>query len=546
MMNSSLLFNSLAHSPFHLNEARRQWVQATFAALSNDEKIGQTLLPLLPDLEQASLDAVLRVPVGGVFRMHQGPLAPLQQSARYLQAQSKLPLLMPGDLEYVENGAIGQGAMLSNQLALAATHNTRLLADAARIAALEGRNAGYNWSFSPIVDLSIHPRNPIVCTRSFGSDPQQVAELGVRYIASMQQHGMAACAKHWPGDGMGDTDQHLLLSENPLSFERWQETYGAIYRRMIDGGVLSVMSAHISLPSVDASGAPASLSAKLNLDLLREQLGFAGVIVSDASTMAGMTSQAKRAELVAACIENGCDILLFPEDVEADFNHLKTALREGRLSQQRLDAAVLRILALKAALGLAETRVEAVPFDAAAHAETARDIAQGCLTLLRDDARILPLSPQKTPRVLLIQPQQRDTILGHGEKLQIESLLQAQGFAVTPFTTGMQISPALFDLVIVTTADEAALCKAYIGIDWQNLQPGLHHAMQRFWHDIPTVFISLGNPYQAQEVAQCPTVILGYCPSVPIQEALVQALMGNIPFLGKNPVRLDIKATVEF
>ena len=545
-MNNSALIKSFALAPFNLNEQRLQWVQSTFDTLNNDEKIGQTLLPLVLDLDQDDLDAALKIPVGGVFRIHNGPLDSLQRSAKYLQSHSKLPLLMAGDLEYVENGAIGHGTMLTNQLTIAATGSTQAAADAARIAAIEGRNAGYNWSYSPIVDISINPRNPIVCTRSFGSYPEQIADLGEAYIQAMQENGMAACAKHWPGDGMDDKDQHLSLSENSLSFERWKQTYGMIYQRMIDAGVQTIMSAHINLPSYDASGAPASLSARLNLDLLRDQLGFAGLIVSDASMMAGMTSQADRAQLVADCIENGCDILLFPEDIEGDFNHLKNALNSGRLSQQRLDESVLRILALKASLGLAETRFQPVPFDAQAHAKTARDIAQSCVTLLRDNAQLLPISPAKHQRVLLIEPQKRESILGTKEKLQFEELLQAQGFSVTTLTAGLAINSDLFDLVVIVTADEAAFCKGFIGINWQNLQPGLFHVMQRFWHRIPTVFVSLGNPYQVHEIEQCQTVIFGYCPSLPIQEAVVQAMVGKTPFLGQNPVRLDIKPRINF
>jgi beta-N-acetylhexosaminidase len=358
----------------------------------------------------------------------------------------------------------------------------------------------------------------------------------------MQRRGMAACAKHWPGDGAGDLDHHLTTSTNPLSSAMWERTYGRVYRAAIRAGVMSVMSGHIALPSRKGAGrVPASLSRQLNLRLLRDELGFNGVIISDASSMAGLTVHAPREDLVPRVIANGCDMLLFPIDPEVDLDYLARGVAAGRLKEDRVNEAVLRVLAMKAALGLGRSRrvTRAVSQTARRqHARWAEETAQTAVTLVRDTARLLPLNPQRHRRLLLVQQEQRTGWSGPLPPLQIESALRAEGFMVVRFLESTEVRRELFDVAIWVTAEEAAVGKHSLRVAWHELLGRFPTSMVRTWPELPTVLISLGHPWHVQEFEGCPVMINAYSPVPAVQRAVVNALIGRERFRGVSPVRL--------
>ncbi|MGV4797082.1 glycoside hydrolase family 3 N-terminal domain-containing protein [Rhizobium sp. F40D2] len=229
------------------------------------------------------------------------------------------------------------------------------------IAAKEGSYLGFNVSWSPVGDLALNFRSNVINTRAFGDNVDAVNMYVRAYHEGVREAGLATCLKHWPGDGVDERDQHFVTTQNSMDMESWRNSFGRIFGAAVANGVQTIMAGHISLPSyaselgVRAScpaSTPASLNRDLNLRLLREELGFNGLIVSDATGMVGFGSQSKRSRLVPLCIESGCDILLFPTSIADDFRFLMDGLDEGTLSHRRLNEAVLRILALKASLGL--------------------------------------------------------------------------------------------------------------------------------------------------------------------------------------------------
>ena len=308
------------------------------------------------------------------------------------------------------------GTEVPNPLALAAINDEAASREIARIMADEAQVMGLNWSFTPVLDINAAFRSPIVATRGFGSDLATIKRHALAQIEVFQSKGLAATVKHWPGEGHDDRDQHLVTTVNPLTLPEWEVTHGALYRAAIDAGVLSVMSAHIAFPAFvralhpDAgieAFRPASVSAILNNDLLRGHLGFNGLIVSDATPMAGFGAWGSRAEMLPQIIENGCDLILFSVDPAADLALIKAAIADGRISAARLQAALIRVLGLKAALGLHKTPFTPAkslaaqlgrPTDRAA----AQAITNRAPTLVKDVQGMLPLSPTKTKRLLIV------------------------------------------------------------------------------------------------------------------------------------------------
>ncbi len=533
----------LQRAPFRLITGDLAWVETTFARLSTRERLAQLIVPLALDTSAPNLDRFAALGFGGVFRLLNRPPEDMRAEAIRLRAASAVPPFLCGDLEFGELNPIGgaEGTAFPNPLAASAA-GIRAVERLATIAAIEGRAAGFNWSFTPVADLDFNRHNPVVSTRSFGNDPRHVAQCVRRYVEVLQRRGLAACAKHWPGDGAGDLDQHHTTSINPLPRAEWELTYGRTFRAAIRGGVWSVMCGHIALPAWPGAGRkPASLSRELNLDLLRRKLGFNGVIISDATMMAGLAAHAPREQLVPQVIAHGCDVLLFPVDPELDLDYLARAVAARRLSASRVDEAVLRVLALKAALGLhrkARPPQPLPPTTMRRHTRWAKETARDAVTLVRDRPGLLPLHPRRHRRLLLVQQEGRSNWYGPLPPLEFEHLLRAAGFEVTRFREESQVRRELFDVAVWVTAEEALAGKRTLTIHWEQMLGGVLQSMVRTWPELPTVFISLGHPWHVREVEGCPVVINAYSPVPAMQAAVVAALTGRTRFRGVSSVRL--------
>lgn len=537
-IHSPLWRSTFSAAPFELDNDALDWVATTFASLSVDGKIGQILLPLARDLSNQALNDLLELGVGGIHRMPGRSLDELQTSAEYLQTSSKIPLLLSGDLECSEKGNFAGFPGQTNQMGVAATNDPENAARMAAMAAYEGLRRGFNWSFTPVVDIDLNFRSSVVNTRSFGSDPQKVGLAAAAYVRAMQAGGMAACAKHWPGDGCDERDQHFVTSMNTLTEAEWWATFGTAFRAAISAGVKAIMAGHISLPRFQSQpGRPASLDSEL-LTMLRSRFGFQGLIISDAISMGGFLSQGERAQTVPNCIQAGCDILLFPVHPRQDFEHLRRGLETGLLSHSRLDEAVLRILALKASLGLHQQRMRPVPEAdrCDVHKVWEREIAERSVTLVRDTQELLPLQANRHRRILLLQTDQRHSPSGPLPSLQIDALLREAGFEVYLYGKDQAVDLGKYDVAICVVAEEGLSAKQGLRVDWTALQGRFPASMDRLWRDMPALMVSLGSPYHLFEAPDCPTLINAYSPVLTVQRAVVAALTGAIPFMGRSPV----------
>ncbi|AJQ96943.1 glycoside hydrolase family 3 protein [Gynuella sunshinyii] len=536
------MFESLKKAPFNLDDTALAWVRQQYDSMDLQQRLGQLFNLLVMDESDEQLAVIRHLQPGGITRSVGRELQPEINYMQELLAAFDCPPLVSADVEGGQM-SFAFGSSIPNQLALAALNDTEVTGRCASIQARESRALGINWTFTPVVDLNRNFRSAIVGTRSYGSDQQTVIQMGRANIRGFQHNGMAATAKHWPGDGYDDRDQHLVTSVNPLIVEDWHQQFGTLYRSMIEEGVMSIMSAHIALPEYmklhtddpEQWWRPASINRLLNQQLLREELGFNGLIVSDASVMAGLSGWADRATIIAELIENGCDMVLFCREPVEDMAYLMAAVRRGDVSEQRIQEAVLRVLGMKAALGLHRTPPKTDITVFAQKADMSGVYAR-CPTLVKDRTEFLPVSAERHPRVLVFSPGIQHVMLEQPIPLQLPDQLREEGFEVTLFTPGMDVQTRDYDWVLYLLAEESSLLRSHIYIDWFRLHGGFMPAMTRYWVDIPTVMVSFGHPYFLYDAPRIPTYINAYCATAEMQVAVLSGLLGRESFNRFNPV----------
>ena len=545
-------------NPFYLTEEQVQWVENTYDSMSLEEKIGQLFCPIVFTKEEKELKELVETKHIGGMLYREGPGEELRQSHKILQDASKIPLLTASNLEYGGNGSAIEGPSYGREMLAAATGDVERAYQLGKVSCSEGAAVGVNWSFAPVVDLDLNYHNPITNVRTFGSNLQTVIDMGKAYIRGAKEEGVATSVKHFPGDGVDERDQHLVTSVNALSCKEWDESYGKIYKEMIEAGTLTVMAAHIALPAYEEYFdqkpceriLPATLSENLLKKLLREQLGFNGLIVTDATPMVGFCSAMDRATAVPLSIENGCDMFLFNRNMEEDFRLMREGYEKGILSDARLEEAVKRILATKAAMHLPEKQEKGqlVP-DASAldilNCETydrwAKECADEGVTLVKDIQNLLPIDPKKHKRVLL-------ELMGDfpSNKRVCESFvreLEARGFEVTVYEPeGFEVMEdsvesfkSRYDLIFYVGNIETASNKTVSRLNWHTMF-GLGNNMPWMVHEMPALFVSVGNPYHLLDAPMIKTFVNGYCNSEYVIHAVVEKLCGDSEFKGKSPI----------
>lgn len=555
-------------NPFYLTDEQVQWVENTYDSMSLEEKIGQLFCPIVFTKEEKELKELVETKHIGGMLYREGPGEELRQSHKILQDASKIPLLTASNLEYGGNGSAIEGTYYGREMLAAATGDVERAYQLGKVSCSEGAAVGVNWSFAPVVDLDLNYHNPITNVRTFGSNLQTVIDMGKAYIRGAKEEGVATSVKHFPGDGVDERDQHLVTSVNALSCKEWNESYGKIYKEMIEAGTLTVMAAHIALPAYEEYFdqkpceriLPATLSENLLKKLLREQLGFNGLIVTDATPMVGFCSAMDRATAVPLSIENGCDMFLFNRNMEEDFRLMREGYEKGILSDARLEEAVKRILATKAAMHLPEKQEKGqlVP-DASAldilNCETydrwAKECADEGVTLVKDIQKLLPIDPKKHKRVLL-------ELMGDfpSNKRVCESFvreLEARGFEVTVYEPeGFEVMEdsvesfkSRYDLIFYVGNIETASNKTVSRLNWHTMF-GLGNNMPWMVHEMPALFVSVGSPYHLLDAPMIKTFVNGYCNSEYVIHAVVEKLCGDSEFKGKSPIdsfcgKLDLK-----
>jgi len=551
---------NLKDKPFYLSDENIRWVKETIESMTLNEKIGQLFCPIgIFDGKEYLEHLTKDLHIGGLlFREDEG--AKIQAAHRVLQQSSKVPLFLAANVETGGNGIATDGTGYGEQMNVAAADDESCAYMLGKIAAIEGSAVGLNLAegsavglnlaFGPIVDIDMNYRNPITNVRTFGSNADKVMSMGINVHRGLKENGLASCAKHFPGDGVDDRDQHLLTSVNNLTQKDWDNSFGMVYKAMIDEGVLSIMAGHIMLPAYQKELLPATLSKELLQGLLRDKLGFNGMIITDATPMVGFCCAMPRSMAVPYSIEAGCDMFLFNKDIEEDFAYMKNGIESGVLSKQRLNDALTRILGMKAAIGLHTKQKEnnLVPCEGALsmlgrseHIQAAKDCIDRSITLVKDIDSLLPLKPGKYKRILL------EVVGGFESDKRVaenfKNILLNEGFEVTVYEpedfttleTSVERFKDKYDLVLYAGNIENISNKTVSRISWHTMF-GQGNNIPWFAAEIPIVFVGVGNPYLMQDVPMIGTFINAYYNSNLVIEAVVDKLLGKSEFKGKSPI----------
>ena len=529
----------LKRKPFYLDDTAIEWVNNTLNGLTEDEKIGQLFFPIGFSTEKEYLNHLRSLGIGGLF-FRPGVAEEVQQTYEYMQRTSKVPLLTAANLEDGGNGSSLEGTAFGNQMAVAATNQTSDAYTLGKIASSEGKAVGVNFGFSPVVDLDLNFRNPITNVRTYGSDVERVIKNAKEYIQAFHDNGIMTSIKHFPGDGVDERDQHLLTSINSLSVDNWKKTFGKVYQELIDFGSKAVMVGHIAFPAYSGDEMPATLSPQLLQDLLRNELGFNGLTITDATPMVGFCSAMKRSEAVPYTIQAGCDMLLFNRVLEEDIQYMKDGLSKGILTKERLDEAVTRILATKASLGLHQTiNHGTAKFED--FREEQLDLADRSITLVKDTQNMLPLSVEKHKRVLLQLLGSFDSNERVLEKVKAE--LEKRDFEITvyePETNFFDLGTVTsfsndYDAVLYVANIQNASNQTVTRVHWHTLF-GLGNNLPWFTKEVPTMLLSFGNPYHLYDLPMVDTVINAYCNYDHFIEMAIKKVTGESTFKGVSPV----------
>lgn len=547
--------------PFCLDDEAIKWVDETRETLSLEDKVGQLFCVCCRAGTEEEVNWIYDILNPGTLLLRQLSIEEGIAYNQYLDKKAKIPLLIAANLELGGDGIALNGTCYGAPMAIGASgdvNNARVLG---RISGLEGREMGVNWALAPLVDIDYNWRSPIMNVRTFGGNPEQVRDMGAAYVEEIQKFGLAACPKHFPGDGRDERDQHLVISVNDLSCEEWDKTYGANYKACIDAGTLSIMIGHIMLPEYeryfnpdirDEEIMPASLSPVLMKKLLRERLGFNGLIATDATTMAGFNIPMDREQAVPTTIANGADILLFSRNLKEDYQFMLNGVRDGIITEERLDEAVTRILATKAALGLHKNKYRLNKENAMRiigcdeHKQAAKKLADEAITLVKEEKGVLPISPEKYKKILLYPIETTEKAQGLtaansvGDK--IKARLEKEGFEVDVYVPYREMEGNIppyksvvgqYDLILYISNLVTKSNQTVVRIEWA--QPfGSNTPV--FANVVPTIFVSVANPYHLIDVPRVKTFINAYSSNDETIESVVDKLMGRSEFKGISPV----------
>ncbi|MDB5101555.1 MAG: beta-lactamase [Cyanobacteria bacterium RYN_339] len=510
------------------------------------EIIGQLMMPMLPDTPELSKPEVWKQVVedqekytfGGyiVFRADWAETPPLMEE---LQDLSEIPLLYSSDLE---RGAGQQFAGATNfpaVMSLGAARDPDLAYQQGAITALEARRAGVHWVFAPTLDLVTQPENPIINVRGFGDEPRNVGLMGAAFIEGMQRHGALACAKHFPGHGETSVDSHEELPVVGVSRHKMELGDLVPFRHCIEAGVKSIMVGHLAVPALDENGLPASMSTRMVADLLRGQMGFKGLVVTDALNMGAIAGRFEPGYAAVRALQAGVDVLLMPPDPEAVVTAVLRSIEEGGLSKARLLESVERIFQAKYEVGLwryddeEETGLPAVWPD---YAPAVEAIAEGAITLVSATDGLLPLQADGTYCSLVLDDDEdldaqagwRQALADHPD-LPIRVLTNADDEA------------AIEAAVAQAAAFGTVLVPAFMAVRaWKNrvsLPPLLASVPDRLRAaGAKVVVVSFTSPFLLRQFPGVDAYVCAYSPNPASQRAAVRALFGELPFVGRLPV----------
>jgi beta-N-acetylhexosaminidase len=576
--------------PIHLDNSGRKWAEKTLRKMSPEEKVGQlfgikVLAQFLNDADPRWIQLrdsvrkyhigslVMTVPVDGPVLLRSQPYVAAELLNR-LQRSSKLPLMVAADFERGVSMRLNGVTVFPHAMAFGATGKTENAEIFGRISALEARAVGVQWNFFPDADVNSNPANPIINTRSFGGDPNQVGDFVAAYIRGAHEGGLLTTAKHFPGHGDTASDSHLGLAQVTGDRARLDAIELLPFKRAIEAGVDAVMVAHVTVPALDSEPKQVATTSKAIVDgVLKEEMGFKGVVVTDALDMAGLTRLYAK-NVGRAAVESfkaGNDVLIIPADLDASYRAMLQAVESGEIGRDRLDQSVRKILELKASVGLNKARLVdlgqlsneiAKPENVA----EGQRIADEAITLVRDNGKVIPLQSVGTPEAglpyqSLTEAGNRLVVVIFSDDLRTDSgrMLERQVLARVPdahviyvdarSVAGMKeavvqavgaAEHVIAAVYVVPTAGKAVRAaggglKNTVAMDDATgslLAAVLDRAAER------TVVLAMGNPYVIEDFPAIQNYVCAFSNVTVSETAAIKALFGEIPIGGHLPVTI--------
>ena len=560
LMTISLRAQKSSSKSSRRTAASSPWVEATLKKMTLREKIGQMLMPyyfgVFTSTDSAAYKELLHQVeenhVGGfILGTQRGPLG-IERSQAYptaaltneLQKHAKTPLLIGADFETGTGMRIDEGTSFPSPMAVAAANDPKAAYTIGKITALEARAAGVRWIFAPDADVNNNPDNPIINIRSFGEDPQRVSEYVTQFIRGVEENGGLSSAKHFPGHGNVSVDSHLSLATIPGSRKELEATELVPFRAAIAAGVSSVMPGHLNVPAYETDpSVPATISRNIITGLLRDELKFKGLIVTDAMDMGGVTSQFAPGDAAVRAVEAGADVLLQLPVPDAAMASLEDAVKSGRIPASRIDDSVRRILQAKSRLGLDKDRLVDIDslnekFAKPEYEVQAQAIADRGVTLLRDAAHLLPLDASRPLRVLLVSlSADADPYPG----VTIEPEIRWRVDSLTALRADTQFASANFLKLPPPESYDLAIAALFVRVADRKGNVGLPDNQRAIVNQMlatgkPVVVLSFGSPYLIENFPEAKTWLAEFSTNDVSQRAAVRALFGQVPTQGQIPV----------
>jgi beta-N-acetylhexosaminidase len=551
-----------APTPAKLSPEGERWVAQTLKQMPLDEKVGQVFAvwaygafmstdspeyrDLLRDVEEKHIGSFALQTQGSPLGIERSQVYPTAVLVNTLQSHAKIPLLIGADFERGTAMRVEEGTSFPHNMAVAATGDPRDAYTMGKITALEAKAVGVPWIFAPDADVNSNPENPIINTRSFGEDPERVSEFVAAFVRGVEENGGIATAKHFPGHGDTSTDSHLDLPTVTSDRAHLDRVELPPFRAAIAAGASSIMSGHLAVPALEPDpDLPATMSPRITTELLRGQMGFDGVVVTDALDMGGVTVRYPPGEVAVRSILAGADVLLVPPVLDAALEAVRDAVASGRIPMSRLDEAVTRILRAKARIGLNKSKLVdlnslAQNFDRPEFERAALDIADRGVTLLRDDQHILPLDSTKPMRVLLVAVSGDNDPYPAGNleneiRWRVDSLasVRMDTTFVRASTTRLP-SPDTYDVAIAAVFVRVADRKGSVGL------PDDEAAMvdRLLAAGKPVIIACFGSPYLVERFPAAKTWIAAFSTVDVAQRAVGRALFGQVAIGGRLPVNV--------
>jgi len=538
-----------------ISKEQHELITSLIDEMSIDDLCGQLLNYNIPkSYPLDKLEALVKRTRPGALFVSDVDVAHVKQFTDIANKYTKAPVIIASDIENGPGRMIPGEQFLPEPMAWGACDDEELIEKAGRVTGEICRKTGIHWSFAPIVDINYNKDNPIVNTRAISDKPEQVAKIAGAYVRGMQTNGMmVAGCKHFPGDGVDDRNQHFCTTINSFSKEEWMKTYGYVYKKMFEADTATVMVGHIALPAVEEEidpilgPTPGTLSKHVMTELLREELGFTGCIVSDAMSMVGACVMHPLDRLSIEFIKAGGDMVLFA--TEKDFDYLKGAVESGEISVERVKESVYRILVMKMRARLFEDQEEIernISFSDDI-AKLSAEIAEKSIKIIRNTQDLLPLNPKPGAKFLIISMQaDKKDVHKYSFIKDLDAIveeLEIRGYTV-------DVIPAIgidhheldrikhnYDCILINC--RVTPIGDYLGgtmrIGWNNIMP--------FWRGVVVdhpcvIFTSFGDPYKLYEFPFLRTYVNTFSMSEDSQRAFVKVLLGEKPCVAKNPVAL--------